>query len=448
MLQENINILTINGGSSSIKFAMYEMAKNLKPLFSGSFNRLGLDDTTFNVTYMGQDEKVSYGIYCPGFYEATIFLILWLKKQADFDKIKCIGHRVVHGMDHSRAEVIDATLLKELKRIRDYDPEHLPAEIEIIELFKNRCPGVLQVACFDTAFHTPEHLPAEIEIIELFKNRCPGVLQVACFDTAFHTTMPRVAKILPIPRRFDRGGVHKYGFHGLSYAYLMEELEKTKGIKEANGRIILAHLGNGASLSALKEGMCMDTSMGFTPAGGCMMGTRSGDLDPGVAWYMMNSEGMNTKKFNHLINHEAGLLGVSETSADMQDLLKMESSDVRAAEAVALFCYQVKKWLGALIAVLGGLDTLVFSGGIGENAPIIRSRVCEGLRFAGIELDEDRNDQNRSEISIEGGKVKVLVIPTNEELMIAKCTTDLYIESKIKNTGSKISKTWKSNIMK
>ena len=415
MLQENINILTINGGSSSIKFAMYEMAKNLKPLFSGSFNRLGLDDTTFNVTYMGQDEKVSYGIYCPGFYEATIFLILWLKKQADFDKIKCIGHRVVHGMDHSRAEVIDATLLKELKRIRDYDPEHLPAEIEIIELFKNRCPGVLQVACF---------------------------------DTAFHTTMPRVAKILPIPRRFDRGGVHKYGFHGLSYAYLMEELEKTKGIKEANGRIILAHLGNGASLSALKEGMCMDTSMGFTPAGGCMMGTRSGDLDPGVAWYMMNSEGMNTKKFNHLINHEAGLLGVSETSADMQDLLKMESSDVRAAEAVALFCYQVKKWLGALIAVLGGLDTLVFSGGIGENAPIIRSRVCEGLRFAGIELDEDRNDQNRSEISIEGGKVKVLVIPTNEELMIAKCTTDLYIESKIKNTGSKISKTWKSNIMK
>tara|TARA_R110002126_G_scaffold19920_1_gene74424 strand:+ start:767 stop:2014 length:1248 start_codon:yes stop_codon:yes gene_type:complete len=415
MYPENSNIFTINGGSSSIKFAMYEMAKTPKPIFSGSINRIGLKNTSFNVAYVDRDEKMSYDVYCPGFYEGAIFLILWLKKQNSYDKVKCIGHRVVHGMEYSRSEVIDATLIKELKRIRDFDPEHLPAEIEIIELFKNRCPRVLQVACF---------------------------------DTAFHTTMPRIAKILPIPRRFDRAGVHKYGFHGLSYAFLMEKLKEIAGADEANGRIILAHLGNGASLAALKDGKSMDTSMGFTPAGGCIMGTRSGDLDPGVAWYMMNNERMDIKQFNHLINNEAGLLGVSETSADMQDLLKMESSDVRAAEAVALFCYQVKKWIGSFMTILEGLDTLIFSGGIGENAPIIRSRVCEGLRFAGIELDEDRNNQNQSEISIKGGKVKVLVIPTNEELMIAKCTTDLYIQSKIKNNGSKVSKTWKSKIIK
>tara|TARA_R110002153_G_scaffold186619_2_gene339728 strand:+ start:206 stop:1405 length:1200 start_codon:yes stop_codon:yes gene_type:complete len=397
MLPENSNLITINGGSSSIKFAMYEMAKTPKLIFSGSINRIGLNGTTFNVNYIDQYENVGYEIYCPGFYEAAIFLILWLKKQTGFDRIKCVGHRIVHGMNHTHAEVIDATLLKELKRITDYDPDHLPAEIEIIELFRQRCPGVLQVACF---------------------------------DTSFHTTLPRIAKILPIPRRFDQAGVQRYGFHGLSYAFLIEKLKEIAGADRANGRIILAHLGNGASITAVKDGKSLDTSMGFTPAGGCIMGTRSGDLDPGVAWYMMNSEGMNTKQFNHLINHEAGLLGIAETSADMQDLLKIESTDERAAEAVALFCYQLKKWIGSFMAVLEGLDTLVFSGGIGENAPIIRSRICEGLGFTGIALDEEQNEQNGFEISKADSKVKVLVIPTNEELMIAKCATDLYIESK------------------
>ena len=397
MLPENSNLITINGGSSSIKFAMYEMAKTPKLIFSGSINRIGLNGTTFNVNYIDQYENVGYEIYCPGFYEAAIFLILWLKKQTGFDRIKCVGHRIVHGMNHTHAEVIDATLLKELKRITDYDPDHLPAEIEIIELFRQRCPGVLQVACF---------------------------------DTSFHTTLPRIAKILPIPRRFDQAGVQRYGFHGLSYAFLIEKLKEIAGADRANGRIILAHLGNGASITAVKDGKSLDTSMGFTPAGGCIMGTRSGDLDPGVAWYMMNSEGMNTKQFNHLINHEAGLLGIAETSADMQDLLKIESTDERAAEAVALFCYQLKKWIGSFMAVLEGLDTLVFSGGIGENAPIIRSRICEGLGFTGIALDEEQNEQNGFEISKADSKVKVLVIPTNEELIIAKCATDLYIESK------------------
>jgi len=395
MLVENSNLLTINGGSSSIKFAMYEMAKDPILILSGSIDRIGSNNTAFNVTYENK-EKESFEVYSPSFYEASIFLILWLKKQPDFARVKCVGHRIVHGMNHTEAEIIDTSLLKELKKISDYDPDHLPAEIAIIELFKSRCAGILQIACF---------------------------------DTSFHTTLPRIAKMLPIPRRFDKAGIQRYGFHGLSYAYLMEELKKKIGV-EANGRIILAHLGNGASLAAVKNGVGIDTTMGFTPAGGCVMGTRSGDLDPGVAWYMMNSEGMNTKQFNHLINHEAGLLGISETSADMQDLLQKEKSDERAAEAVALFCYQIKKWIGSFMAVLGGLDVLVFSGGIGENAPIIRSRICKGLEYTGIELDEDQNEQNGFQISKANGNVKVLVTPTNEELMIAKCTTDLYNEFK------------------
>ena len=181
--------------------------------------------------------------------------------------------------------------------------------------------------------------------------------------------MPRVAKLLPIPRRFDTAGIQRYGFHGLSYAYLMEELARVAGAKAAQGRVILAHLGNGASLAAVRDGKSLDTSMGFTPAAGLPMGTRPGDLDPGVAWYMMRSENLTPEQFNHIINHESGLLGVSETSSDMRDLIERETRDVRAAEAVALFCYQAKKWIGAFAAVLGGVDTLVFAGGIGENSP-------------------------------------------------------------------------------
>jgi len=391
MVPENSNLLTINGGSSSIKFAMYKMVENPMLIFSGSIDRIGMDTTVFKFTNDNK-EKESFEVYAPGFYEAAIFLILWLKNQPGYNKVQCVGHRIVHGMNHTEAEVINAYLLKELRKISNYDPEHLPAEIAIIELFKSRCPELLQIACF---------------------------------DTSFHATLPRIAKILPIPRRFDKAGIQRYGFHGLSYSYLMAELKKQIGV-ESNGKVILAHLGNGASLAAVKDGWCVDTTMGFTPAGGCVMGTRSGDLDPGVAWYMMNSEGMNTTQFNHLINHEAGLLGVSETTADMQDLLQKESSDERAAEAIALFCYQVKKWIGSFIAVLGGLDVLVFSGGIGENAPIIRSRICKGLEFAEITIDEDQNNQNDFQISMKDHKVKVLVIPTNEELMIARSTTDLY----------------------
>jgi acetate kinase len=229
-----------------------------------------------------------------------------------------------------------------------------------------------------------------------------------------------VAHLLPIPRRYDAQGVHRYGFHGLSYAFLMEELARVAGSQAARGKVILAHLGNGASLAAVRDGKPMDTSMGFTPAAGVPMSTRSGDLDPGLVWYLSRTEGSTAKKFNEMVNFQSGLLGVSEISSDMRDLLEHESEDVRAAEAVASFCYQVKKWIGAFAAALGGLDTLVFAGGIGENAPLVRARICDGLGFLGIELNDKRNAKNAAVISPNASKVAVRVMHTDEEWMIAK----------------------------
>jgi acetate kinase len=235
--------------------------------------------------------------------------------------------------------------------------------------------------------------------------------------------MPRVARLLPIPRRYAAKGVERYGFHGLSYAYLLEELARLGDRAATKGRAILAHLGSGASLAAVRDGRSVDTSMGFTPAAGLVMSTRTGDLDPGVAGYLARAERMTAARFQRMVNHESGLLGVSGTSADVRDLLAREGGDARAAEAVALFCYQAKKWIGSFAAALGGLDTLVFAGGIGENAPRIRERICDGLGFLGIEVDPALNAKNAALISPTPGPVAVRVIRTDEEIMIARAVT-------------------------
>ena len=273
----------------------------------------------------------------------------------------------------------------------------------------------------------PEHLPEEIKLIEVLKKRYPEIKQIACFDTSFHTSMPVIAKLLSIPHRFYEMGIRRYGFHGLSYAYLMEELMRTEKIDVKKNKIILAHLGNGASLAAVKEGKSIDTSMGFTPTSGLPMGTRTGDLDPGVAWYLMQYEKFTPKKFRDLINHESGLLGISETSSDMRELLDLKDTDSRAAEAVEFFCYQTKKWIGSFTVALEGLDILVFSGGIGEHSPQIRSKICDSLEFMGIELDEVHNMNNEKIISSDKSKIKVYVIPTNEEFMIAQLVDNFLI---------------------
>ena len=278
--------------------------------------------------------------------------------------------------------------------------------------------------------YAPDHLPSEIGMIEAIMRRHPTLPQVACFDTAFHRTMPRVSKLLPIPRRYSVKGVERYGFHGLSYAYLMEELARLDA-EATKGRVILAHLGNGASLTAVLNGKSIDTSMGFTPTAGMMMSTRTGDVDPGLIYYLARTERMTAARFQKMVNHESGLLGVSGSSSDLRDLLAREARDVRAAEAVALFCYQAKKWIGSFAAALGGLDTLVFAGGIGENAPLIRARICDGQGFLGIELNPKRNAQNAPLISPDSGRVKVRVIRTDEALMIARSVT------RVLNLGSR-----------
>jgi acetate kinase len=265
----------------------------------------------------------------------------------------------------------------------------------------------------------PDHLPEEILLTGAFHRRFPDLPQVACFDTAFHHDLPAVARLLPIPRRFEAKGVRRYGFHGLSYAFLMGELARLAGPEAARGRIILAHLGNGASLAAVHEGKSIDTSMSFTPTAGVPMSTRSGDLDPGLLWYLARTERMSAKEFNKMVNFQSGLLGMSETSSDMHDLLDLQAKDTRACEAVDLFCYQVKKWIGAFTAALGGLDTLVFAGGIGEHAPTVRARICDGLGFLGIKLEEELNAVNAGVISTDGSRVTVRVMHTDEEWMIA-----------------------------
>lgn len=380
-------VLALNAGSSSIKFALYDLTEPLRRRVRGRIERIGVPGTKLTVDDSTGIRAEGRGIEARDHRGAASALIDWLEEARLSSAVKAAGHRVVHGMKHSEPERITPQLLDELHGITPYDPEHLPLEIGLIEAFQKRHPK----------------LP-----------------QVACFDTAFHRTMPRVARLLSIPRRYEAKGVERYGFHGLSYAYLMEELARLDGPGPAGGRVILAHLGNGASLAAVRDGKSIDTSMGFTPTAGLVMSTRSGDLDPGLAPYLSRTEQVSPAQFYKMVNRESGLLGVSEISGDVRDLLAREAGDVRAAEAVALFCYQVKKWIGAYAAALSGLDTLVFAGGIGENSPLIRERICHGLEFLGVELSEERNEKNAPLVSPDAGRVKVRVIPTDEELMIAR----------------------------
>ncbi len=394
MNKKSSDIFIINAGSSSIKMALYEMNDEPVLKLSGKIETIGINNS--KLVIKRNDTKNEVEINAKDFHAATLSLINWLEKQNWFENVKAVGHRIVHGMHHTKSEIITDDLINKLNSFVDYDPDHLPSEIEIIK---------------------------QIE------QKHPNLLQVACFDTAFHTTIPAVAKTIAIPKNYYEEGIQRYGFHGISYSYLMQELKK-KNEAESNGRIILAHLGNGASIAAVKEGKCIDTSMGFTPAGGIVMSSRSGDIDPGVAWFLMQ-KGMDARAFNNLINHESGLLGISGSSSDMQQLLQQKHNK-DAALAIDIFCYQIKKYIGAYTAALGGLDILIFSGGIGENAPEIRTHICNDFAYLNIQLDKEKNNKNEWEISSDESKVKVYVIPTNEELMIAKDTMQLYTSAQNK----------------
>jgi acetate kinase len=381
-------VLALNAGSSSLKFALFADATPLVRSFSGNIDRIGLSKPTFTLKGSDGQKIESVEISAPNHVRAFEHLRHRLKELSGKAGVDAIGHRVVHGgTKYREPQKVDHAMLVELQRIRSY---------------------------------SPNHLPAEIALMEFFALKFPDVPQIACFDTAFHRDMPRIAKLLPIPRRYQKQGIERYGFHGLSYTYLMEELNRLAGAQKANGRVILAHLGNGASMAAVRDGKSLDTTMAFTPTAGLVMSTRSGDMDPGLVSFLAKSEKITAAKFNDMVTHESGLLGISETSSDMRDLLSREAQDERAAEAVALFCYQARKWIGSFAAVLGGVETLVFAGGMGENSAPVRARICEGLGFLGIELDPSRNTAHAEVISTDKSRAVVRIIRTDEELMIAR----------------------------
>ena len=314
-------------------------------------------------------------------------MFAWLDQRGFLSQIGAVGHRLVHGgSKYAEPQRITPQFLSDVEQLVPLDPDHMPAATRGIKFIAEKLPD----------------LP-----------------QVACFDTAFHRSLPKVARMYALPRAFYDQGIVRYGFHGLSYEYIMRELE-TLERERSNGRVIIAHLGSGASIVAVKEGKSVDTSMGFTPLEGLVMSTRSGDVDPGALLYLLEQKKISAKELDTILNKKSGLLGVSAKSGDMRVLLGEMQRDPRAEEAVDLFCYRVKIYIGAYAAVLGGLDLLVFAGGIGEHAPLVRERICDGLEFLGIHLGGPGNEGNAALVSAPQSRVKVRVINTNEDLMIVR----------------------------
>ncbi len=368
----NSPVLVLNAGSSSLKFAVFHTRPVLRRIHAGKIERVR--------DHAAALEKV------------------WAEAQPHAGAgVSAVAHRIVHGgPTYFEPQTVTTQLIDELRRLSPFDPEHLPPEIGLIEAMRKR----------DSV-----------------------VRQIACFDTAFHHSLPRVARLLPLPRRYESAGVRRYGFHGLSYQFLLGELQRLGDRAATQGRVILAHLGHGASLAAIRDGRCVDTSMAFTPTSGLVMGTRSGDLDPGLVAYLAATEGMTVAGFQKLVNRESGLLGLSGLSGDMRELLAREADDARAAEAIAVFCHQARKWIGGYAAVLGGVDTLVFAGGIGENCPSIRARICAGFEFIGLALDAARNAANAPVISAERSPLTVRMLHTDEETVIARAAAALLDQS-------------------
>jgi acetate kinase len=378
-------ILCLNAGSSSLKFAVYRRTPNPEgettPLAAGAVERIGLSQSRLRVSTEGAGGTETEGEYKD--HSGAVQAVLDLLERRGLPALDAVGHRLVHGgPTHTTPERLDARLMESLRELAPLAPLHLPGELSVIEAVSARFPA----------------LP-----------------QVVCFDTAFHHRMPEEARRLPLPRALWDAGIRRYGFHGLSYEYIVWRLGPA-----ARGRTIIAHLGNGSSMAAVRDGLPVDTTMGLTPTGGFMMGTRSGDLDPGVLLYLLREKGYDSERLDRLVNDESGLLGVSGLSPDMKTLLERRGREPAAAQAVAMFCYQLKKHIGALTATLGGLDTLVFTGGIGERAAPVRWEACQGLDHFGLRLDAERNAAHADTISRRDSRCVVRVIPAQEDLMIAR----------------------------
>ncbi|MGC9194972.1 MAG: acetate/propionate family kinase [Syntrophobacteraceae bacterium] len=382
------HILCINSGSSSMKFALYRLDVCEDLIAEGAVERIGLpggwlwlkDGAGKRLTDRHDDFATHK--------DAVLAMFSVAFEENKLSAPDGVGHRIVHGgPDHVKPEKVTPELMQRLR--------------SLISL-------------------APLHLPAELKGIDAVSEHYPDVSQTVCFDTAFHCRMPESAKLLPIVRSLRHEGVYRYGFHGLSYEYV------TLSLKEALGaRAIIAHLGNGASMSALKEGVPQDTTMGLSALGGLMMGTRSGDLDPGILLYLMDEKGYDARQLERLLNYRSGLMGISGISSDMKTLLEKRDTEPHAAQAIELFCYIARKHIGALTATIGGLDTLVFTGGIGERAAVVRRLICQGLEYLGIRLDAEKNDAHAAIISDKKSPCTVRVIHTNEDLIIARHTVKL-----------------------
>lgn len=379
-------ILVINSGSSSVKFATFDMASaGLRRVNSGALERIGLDKGRF-VTMDAHGAILAEETRKIADHGAALDLLLsWVESRTSVENLIGVGHRVVHGGDCDRPLLITPEVEARLERRIPLAPLHLPHNLA----------GIVAV-----------------------RQRRPELPQIACFDTAFHHNLPHVARMTGLPRRFEETGIRRYGFHGLSYEFIIDDIRRHDGDAAANAKIIVAHLGNGASMAAVKDGRSVETTMGFSTLAGLPMGTRSGDLDPGVLLYLLNEKVMPPADLQHLLYHESGLLGVSGLSRNMTELLARQDRP-EATEAVDFFCYHARRHLAGLTASLGGLDRLVFTGGIGANSPEIRARICEGLTYLGIEIDAGRNGGNQRLISADGAAVVVQAFQTDEETVIA-----------------------------
>ena len=395
-------VLTLNAGSSSLKAAIYDVDESPRVAASAQVDRIGLPDARLR-TFDGSGKATGARILAASEHAAALQAVLkWLDEDDAGPRVDAVAHRLVHGGDFSDPQIVTPDIRAALRRLLPIDPEHLPQTLAAIE--------------------TIEHA-------------FPGVPQVACFDTAFHRSMPEVAQHYPLPPRFHEAGVRRFGFHGLSCEYIVSALRDiAPGV--ADGRVIIAHLGSGASMTAVRHGRSVDTTMGFSPAGGLMMGTRTGDLDPGVMLYLVGQQGVTASELSRLINRESGLLGVSGTSSDMRDLLAQEATDPRAALAISLFCHLARRSLGALIATLGGLDTLVFTGGIGEHSAAVRIRITNGLDELGIAVDAGRNEDNAAVVSRDASRATVRVITTDEDVVLARHARRLLGANKASPVGS------------
>jgi len=386
-MNDDMRIVTVNVGSSSIKLAVFAADNPERKLLEAAVENIGTP--VAHLVTDGQTQPITASSHVA----AANTLLVWLTAQASDTGVIAIGHRIVHG-----------------------GPKYYQPQIITDEL----------LADLDTfAAFAPEHLPIEVQLVKTFRELLPDTVQVACFDTAFHHDLPTPAQLLPLPRHLTNAGVRRYGFHGLSYTFILEELRRVEGDAAANGKVVIAHLGSGTSLAAVQGGKPVDTTMGMTPTSGIPMSTRSGDLDPGVALYLARTQDYGIERFSHMVNFESGLLGISETTADMKKLLEIEDADQRAKDAVDLFCYQIKKSIGGLAAALGGLNTLIFTGGMGERAPEIRARICDGLAFLGVALDPAQNEQSARLISASDSPVGVHVIHTDEAVTIARETAKI-----------------------